>query len=103
MPDVSLTYSSPSSLVRMLEEVDESEAAGEVTPLDCAHLSRETIFCLFLDPNSAVSEKVDVVLARKAVDGALVVNANADVAERSAREIESFMVILILLVLYEMR
>ena len=57
------------------------------------------IFCLFLDPNSAVSEKVDVVLARKAVEGALGVNANADVAERSAREIESFMVILILILL----
>ena len=82
-----------------MEVDDESEVEGEVTPLDCAHLSRETIFCLFLDPNSAVSEKVDVVLARKAVEGALGVNANADVAERSAREIESFMVILILILL----
>jgi hypothetical protein len=48
------------------------------------------IFFWFLD--AKIAEVLDADLARNAVDGALGVNASADVAERRARGIESFMV-----------
>jgi len=74
--------------LRMLET--DASASAVTTPLESAHLSREMIFFWFLD--AKIAEVLDADLARNAVDGALGVNASADVAERRARGNESFMV-----------
>jgi len=69
--------------LRTLDAADSVE-----TPLDSAHFPRVFALSEARDPKSDVEEEA---FARNAWEGALGVKARAEVAERSARVMESFM------------